>query len=382
MNNRSIQVFKPLIREESIKAVSEVLSSGWIGLGPKTKEFEDDFAKFVGSNYAVALNSCTSALHLALLLTNVKPGQIVFTTPLTFVSTNLAIEYIGARPVFVDVLSDGNMSPESLREKLKEYAPEQLGAIMVVHFAGYPANLEALSGLSAEYNVPMIEDCAHACGAIYRGNRIGNSGICCFSFQAVKNLPIGDGGMLTFNAPNMLERAHRLRWCGIDKSTFSRSAPTGEYLWHYDVPEIGFKYHMNDISAAIGIEQLKYLEQDNARRASIAARYRMELGNIAGIEFPTHDDDRISSYHFLPARVRDRDRVLHELRARGIHCGVHYRLNSRYAPFKDDLKNCPDALILENELLTLPIHLLLTDEEIGYVIDVVKEIFKTSASLV
>jgi len=392
MTRDTIQVFKPKIREEAIQAVADVLRSGWIGLGPKVKEFEAEFASYIGTKHAIALNSCTSALHMALILANVKPGQVVFTTPLTFASTNLAIKYIGARPHFIDVDNYRNLDPACLEKAVKKYAPEDIGAVIVVHYSGIPARMNGIKialRQSGRTDIPIIEDCAHACGSAVDGKKVGaEADLACFSFQAVKNLPAGDGGMLTTNSDEIAERARRLAWCGIDKSTFSRTAKTGEYLWQYDIPEIGYKYHMNDITAAIALEQLKYIDEDNNRRSQIANKYLSAFNNhhpklyvYAWDQLPKSVSP---SYHFLPLLFKHRDEVLMKLRERGINCGVHYMLNNMFEPFKE----CPFEIssgalqsdvnglagFYEKHLLTLPIHLHLTDEDIAFIIKSVYEV--------
>jgi perosamine synthetase len=191
-----IQLFKPYMSEESIKSVTEVLRSGWIGLGPKTAEFERAFAEYTGAKYAVGVNSATAALHLATIVSGIGPGDEVLTTSLTFVSTNLAILYQKAKPVFVDV------DPRTLNldlGKAESLVSPHTKAIMVVHYGGNPMDIDALYAFAARYKLAVIEDAAHACGASFRGRRIGSFGLTCFSFHAVKNLPLGDGGMLTTN---------------------------------------------------------------------------------------------------------------------------------------------------------------------------------------
>lgn len=371
----SIQVFKPLIREESVKAVSEVLTSGWIGQGPKTKAFEEAFVEYLGNSslHASALNSATSALHLALKLLNLKKDDHVITTSLTFVSTNHVLLYEGLKPIFVDVDREtGNISPEEIELTLRqcENNGKPVGAIMVVHYAGFACDMDKINSIAKKYNVPVIEDCAHACGASYSdGKKVGDSeNICCFSFQAVKNLPIGDGGMLVTNNPEYKKRCDQLRWLGIDKDTYSRSSKTGEYLWKYDVPNVGYKYHMNDINAAIGLEQLKYLDSDNNRRKEIAKRYRDELSDVLCFLKRDHDG---SSMHFEPALAEKRDALIKHLKAHDVSPGVHYRRNDHYATYTSMI--LPKTKYLEDRLITLPIHLLLTEEDITKVIKTVKK---------
>jgi len=370
----SIHLFKSVISEAAISAVAEVLRSGWTGLGPRTKQFEIDFAAYTGAKYCVALNSCTSALHLALELLDLKEGDEVITTSLTFVSTNHAILYVGATPVFADVqLETGCLDPKSIESKITE----KTKAIMVVHFGGYPADLDEIHTIARTYGVQVIEDAAHACGAAYRSQMIGSvSAINCFSFQAVKNLSLGDGGCITTNNKFYFDKLNKLRWLGIDKSTYARTETSGStlnakaYSWLYDVPLVGHKMHMNDINAAIGIEQLKLLDQENARRAEIAETYREGLKDVAGIKFMQRQADRKSSNHIFAIRADKRDYLMDKLKQNDIHCGVHYRLNTRYPMYPKT--SLPNAEKLESELISLPLHLALTDEDIQRVIDIIR----------
>ena len=242
--------------QEEIDAVAEVLRSGWIGLGPKTAEFEKKFAEFVGTTYAVAVNSCTAALDLALKLLDVNHGHEVIVPTMTFVSTAHCVAYRLAMPVFADV------DPHTLSldlEDVRRKITSRTRAIIPVHYSGRPIDLDALKEIAG--GIPIIEDCAHATGARYKGRSVGSIGdIGCFSFHAVKNLAMGDGGALTLNNEPWMQRSKRLRWLGIDKGTWDRTATDKSYWWQYFVDEIGLKCHLNDIAAAIGLVQLRRLE--------------------------------------------------------------------------------------------------------------------------
>lgn len=370
----AIHLFRPVVHEEAIQAVGDTLRSGWTGLGPRTAQFESDFAKYAQAKHCVAVNSCTSALHLALMLLDIACGDEVITTPLTFVSTNHAILYQGATPVFADVQVDtGCLDPRDVEAKITS----KTRAIIVVHYGGFPADLDELHRISRDYNIPIIEDCAHAAGSIYKGQKIGShSTLNCFSFQSVKNLSIGDGGAITTQNPHYYERAKKLRWLGINKSTYARTETSDSnlearaYAWKYDVEEVGLKCHMNDIAAAIGIEQLKKLDEDNARRAEIVETYRSELKDVPGITLMKQDSDKVSSNHIMPIRVQGRDRLMDHLKKHDIHAGVHYLRNDHYRMYNKT--GLPAAATLEQELISLPCHLMLTDEEIQFVIDTIR----------
>lgn len=360
-----IPLMRPVICDEAIQSVAEVLRSGWLGLGPKTAEFEKNFAAYVGNRYCIGLNSCSAALHLALRVLDLPEGSEIITTPITFVSTNHAILYERCVPVFADVQADtGNLDIASVASKVTG----RTRAIMAVHLAGYPCDLDELYALARSNDLHVIEDCAHACGAAYKGQRIGSHGdLHAFSFQAVKNLPMGDGGGLVVRNENIYSRLRRLRWMGIDKDTFGR-VQGSSYSWNYEVTEEGFKYHMNDIQAAIGLAQLRRLDADNARRAQIVARYRRGLANVPGVRILKQDADRSSSNHIFCILVENRDALSLKLKTVGVETGVHYKRNDLYPmyPYDDSLVNVEKFW---RSSLSLPLHLLLTDEQVDYVIE-------------
>lgn len=359
-----IPLFRPVICPEAIDAVSEVLRSGWLGLGPRTAEFETAFASYVGNRHCVGLNACTAALHLALRVLDLPEGSEVITTPITFVSTNHAILYEHCKPVFADIQGDtGNLDIASIASKITD----RTRAILAVHLGGYPCDLDELYALARSHRLHVIEDCAHACGSAYKGKRIGSHGeLHAFSFHAVKNLPMGDGGALVVRDEKLDARLRRLRWLGIDKDTYHRTEGAG-YSWNYDVPEVGFKYHMNDMQAAIGLAQLKRLEAENARRAQIVARYRRGLGDVPGVRLLRQSDDRTSANHLCCILVERRDELVTKLKSVGIETGVHYRRNDLYSMYQhdDDLVN---AERFWRSTLSLPLHLLLTEEQVDYII--------------
>ncbi|MHB9110291.1 MAG: DegT/DnrJ/EryC1/StrS family aminotransferase [Armatimonadota bacterium] len=366
---KRIQLFRPQIREEAINAVGDVLRSGWLGLGPKTAEFEQAFAAYTGANYCVGVNSCTSALHLALRLLHLPPGSEVITTPLTFVSTNHAILYEGLQPVFADIEPlTGNLDAGDAARRITE----RTRAIVIVHYSGYPCDLDAFYALGRAHNVPIIEDCAHACGAVYRGKRIGSHGqYHAFSFHAVKNLPMGDGGALTLSQPEDDARARALRWLGIDRSTYQRSDAGRSYQWDYRIEEVGFKYHMNDIQAAIGLGQLPYLEEENRCRARLVARYREVLAGVPGVELLQQAADRQSSHHLYPILVDERERLIDKLNAGGVDVGMHYRRNDDYPMY--ERQDLPNVAAFTARVLSLPLHLGLTEDDVDYVSALIRE---------
>lgn len=363
-----IQLFKTVVCEEAIEAVSEVLRSGWLGMGPKTKAFEESFASYIGAPYSVGLNSCTAALHLGLKLINPSAGKEVITTAVTFVSTNHAILYNGCKSVFADINPEtGNLDVESVRQQITS----RTAAIMIVHYGGYPCDIDEFYALSHQSDIPVIEDCAHACGAIYKGKRVGSHGnIHAFSFHAVKNLPIGDGGALTVSSEEHYLRLKRLRWMGIDSDTFVRTK-SGGYKWEYDINEVGYKYQMNDVNAAIALAQLKYVDKNNEKRSRIAAKYTELLSNVPGVKLLNYKSDRTSSFHLFCILAKKRDDLIKKLNENGIETGVHYKRNDYYPMYQKH--NLPNTEYFWRNVISLPMHTMLTDEDVEYIAGVIRK---------
>ena len=368
---RAIPVFRPYHDEAEIQAVAEVIRSGWWGQGPKTDEFERRFAEFVGAPLAVALNSATAALHLALKVADVEGGEVI-STALTFVSTNHAILYNNATPVFADVQPDTlNIDPQDIARKVTP----RTRAILVVHYGGHPADLDAIHEIADAHGLVVVEDAAHAAGASYHGQPIGNiSPLTCFSFHPVKNLATGDGGMITLRDEAWAARLRRLRWVGINKDTWVRSAgkEASRYSWQYDVEELGYKYHTNDINAAIGLVQLERLPQTNARRREIAAMYDEGLGDLDWLQLPTVRPDVVSARHNYVVRLAERDKLADWLREHGIATGMHYIPNHLYAMYRRYATPLPVTEREWQRLLTLPLFPGLTDDEVAYIIETIR----------
>src|SRR5208282_894211 len=343
--------------QEEIDAVAEVLRSGWIGLGPKTAEFEKKFAEFVGTTYAVAVNSCTAALDLALKLLDVNHGDEVVVPTMTFVSTAHCVAYRLAMPVFADV------DPQTLAidlEDVRRKITSRTRAIIPVHYSGRPIDLDALKEIAG--GIPIIEDCAHATGARYKGRSVGSIGdIGCFSFHAVKNLAMGDGGALTLNDQQWMERCKRLRWLGIDKGTWDRTATDKSYWWQYFVDEIGLKCHLNDIAAAIGLVQLRRLGLLNGRRREIARRYSEAFAACDFMETPPADTAEIeSSWHIYCLKVPQRDDLCSFLQQKGIATGVHYTPVHLYSCYGNK-PHLPVPEEVFKRIVSLPVYPDMTD---------------------
>lgn len=368
-----MNLFRPRMNTEPIlKALRRVLDSGWIGMGEETFCFEGELATFlhVAPERVIATNSCSEALRIAVMSLDLPSGAKVITTPNTFVSTNHALLWNGLRPVFVDVeAGTGNIDANCVARVMEKQ--RDIRAIMCVHIGGYPCDMVKLNWLSELYHVPIIEDCAHALGSHYLPDQPVGSGsnIACFSFHAVKNLPMGDGGAIV--APRQLaKRMRRLRWLGIDKSTMKRTK--GErYSWEYDVLDVGCKGHMNDIVAAIGREQLRVLNEQNRRRRQIGEYYREHVR--AGK--PEYSVNRCSSCHFVPFFFRNRDKVCAALQEAGVHFGMHYRANYKYAVYQSyrPVDGLPNMECYENTELTLPLYPGMSDTDTERVVEIVNK---------
>jgi perosamine synthetase len=365
----AIPVFRPSYGQREFEAVRDVMASGGVGLGPKTAEFEDKLAAYLGVRHAVGLNSGTAALHLAMVMADVS-GREVITTPLTFVSTNHAILYGGGIPVFADVEEDtANIDPESVARLVTD----KTRAIVCVHYGGRPCKMDALQAIAAEHGLLLIEDAAHGCGGEYRGRKLGTIGdFGCFSFHAVKNLATGEGGAITTDDDDANARLRRLRWLGISKDTWSRETIT-QYSWYYTVEEVGFKYHMSDIPAAIGIVQLDRLDEMNAARRTWARAYGETLADCDWIRLPVAEPDTRPDWHNYVIQTDHRDDLNLYLAERGISTGVHYIPNNHYAMYQACRGETPVCERVWQRLLTLPLYPDLAQEDFDRVVAAIHE---------
>jgi perosamine synthetase len=367
-----IPVFKPSITQKEISAVIKVLKSGWLGLGPKTEEFEKKFSQYIGARFAVGLNSGTSALHLALNVLGIKRGDEVIVPTITFVSTAHAVLYNQAKPVFADVDPDTLcIDPQDIKKKITS----KTKAIIPVHYSGHPADLDKIYEIVKKKNIEIIEDAAHACGAEYKGRKIGSiSRLTCFSFHAVKNLTCGEGGMITTNDDELYRKLKELRWLGISKDTWTRSELGKIYAWQYWVNELGFKAHLNDLASAIGLVQLSRLEDLNKKRRMIVNIYNKRLENLKHIKLPIEKKDVKSSWHIYHIKLKKRDELIAFLKDKGIAPGVHYypiHLHPYYR--KRYYSYCPVAEYIWKQLISLPLYPDMTQTEITRVTDAIKQ---------
>ncbi len=373
-----LQLFRPKYEvEECLVEIRKVLDSGWTGVGPKCAEFEKKWSERTKADYCHYVNSATAALHLALRLCDLPAGSKIATTGITFVSTNAVILYEGHIPVFCDV--DPDTMCLSWQGVIKA-VEDGCKAIMWVHYGGeVSSDFYSLMDTIKQrgLNVKVIEDCAHAGGAFYAdGSRVGSrkDTISCFSFQAVKNLPTMDSGIICMSDPVLHKRATRLSWLGIDKSTYERTSVGGAnevYKWRYTVPELGWKYNGNDVTAAIGLVQLKYLDRDNSYRKQLYEWYCDGLG--PDVQIMKHS--RGSSHHLMVIKSDRRDSIMAALKSNQIAPGVHYSPNYEFPVFEKyhTQGDCPHTTTVSKQLLSLPNHLNMDREDVIRICKIIQE---------
>ena len=371
----NIRLFKPSLGEEELQAVQEAFDRSWVGLGPKVNEFEDAFEKFVGCNEAIALNSATAALHLALAVFRFPEGKKVLVPSLTFSATASAILYNRLIPVFID--SDPVSLGMSLDDLEKKY-DKACVAIIPVHYAGHPFPMDKLMPWANEKGLKVIEDCAHTVGGIYKGRMLGTWGdIGCYSFEEKKLMTTGDGGMICSNDPDLLKDVRAMRWVGIDKDNWKTAQAythtnKDALHWFYEINVLGYKYNMNDLAASIGLVQLKKLSAMNARRSAIIRQYLNGINGISGIRPLLPFEPENYPYQMFGIRSTDRDNLTISLKSKGIASGCHYTPLSIQPLFKEWGNNCPFIENEHNSFITLPLHADLTDEEVNFIINKIK----------
>ena len=357
-----IQLFVPKFRiDETLEQIRECLEKGWTGLGFKTVEFEERWRDYTGLPYAHFLNSATSGLHLAVGMLKAhdgwQDGDEVITTSLTFVSTNHAILYERLTPVFADVDETLCLAPESILEKITP----RTRAVIFVGTGGNAGRLGEVAELCKSRGLRLILDAAHMSGTRINGRHVGwESDVAVFSFQAVKNLPTADSGMICFRDGQLDTEARKWTWLGINKDTYSRTHGQGAYKWMYDVEHVGYKYHGNSIMAAMGLVAIQYLDQDNAYRRQLAQWYDAAFQGISAIRTVPVPAGCESSRHLYQVMVNNRDEVLLALNVQQIYPGVHYRDNTVYSMYHYVYGTCPNSARVSDTLLSLPMHMNLS----------------------
>jgi dTDP-4-amino-4,6-dideoxygalactose transaminase len=384
MRGKFIPFHAPSIGDEEIREVVETLRSGWITTGPRTARFEEDFREYVQSPHAVAVNSATAALHLALLALDIQKGDEIITTPMTFCSTVHTILHVGADPVLADIGPDGNIDPASIERRITS----RTRAIVPVHLAGLPCAMKEIWSLARRHGLAVIEDAAHAAGAMYEDVPIGaghsphgRSDAVAFSFYATKTMTTGEGGMLTTPRLDIEQTARMLSLHGMSRDAWHRYSEDGN--WRYDVAAQGFKYNLSDIQAAIGIHQLRKLDRFVDTRARYADRYHRLLGDLDTVELPPDNFRCRHAWHLYIVRLNldrltiTRDEFIRELHGAGIGTSVHFipvPVHRFFATLPLASYACPEALRLYQRIVTLPLYPAMTLEEIDYVAHTVRAV--------
>lgn len=381
----------PLIGEEEIAEVCDTLRSDWITTGPKVRRFEEEFAAAVGAPAALALNSCTAALHVALAALGIGPGDAVITTPMTFVSSVHVIEHVGARPILADVEPDTlNIDPARVEEAVAEAhrAGLRVRALLPVHLYGHPCDMNPLLEIARAHNLAVIEDAAHALPAQHEGRKVGSFAsltdvpvLTCFSFYATKNLTTGEGGMLT-GPPGMIDEARVWSLHGMSRDAWDRYSAKGS--WYYEVIQPGFKYNLTDIQAALGLQQLPKLGRFQARREEIVRQYTQGLSQFAELSLPVRRPEVEHAWHLYVIRLNHerlrigRDQFIEELKERRIGTSVHFIPVHLHPYYRDRYgykpEDFPVAFGEFQRLISLPLNPRLSGQDVADVIEAVGDV--------
>lgn len=366
-SGNNIVLFYPHVPVSAIEEVSDTLRSRWIGQGPKVELFERQFSqRFCGGLPNVAVGSGTDALHLAYILAGIGPGDEVIAPVFTCTATNIPLLYLGAKIRFADVQPGTlNIDPDHVRRLVTR----KTKAIVCVHYGGLPCDMDELHEIAKEHNIPVIEDAAHAVGAEYKGRSIGEiSEFTMFSFQAIKHITTGDGGMLAIKDRTLDAKARRVRWFGIDRSAKQMG------IWENDIKEIGYKYQMTDIGAAIGLASLKEFDKALSLRKQLLEAYRVGLHGIKDVSFIGGDyKDRVHAAWLCTVLVERRKALQEKLLSHQIESNqVHYR-NDRYSVFGGRQSGLPEMDAIENKYLVLPLHTRMTVEDVKKICSVIQQ---------
>lgn len=344
--------------ERERKAVEEVINSGWLTMGVNTKQFESEFSTYLGENvFSCAVSSGTAALHLSLLISNIQPGDEVIISGLSFIAALNVVKIVGATPILADSVSiiDWNIDPEDIKRKITSKSK----AVIIVHYAGYPCDLDLIKGICKDNNLILIEDAAHAIGSSYKGAKCGSFGdISCFSFFSNKNLAVGEGGMLVTRSKQINEDATKMRSHGLTSSTIERHKGNSQF---YDVIMPGLNYRIDEIRASLGMVQLSKLDKNNKKRKKLVERYIEKLKNHSDVVIPFRNISYHSnpSYHIFPILLKDKDRANARsfLEKRGIQTSIHYPSFNQFSFYrKYKMGKLPIANKVSREVITLPLY--------------------------
>lgn len=353
---------------EEEKAVLSTLRSKWISMGPECEKFENTFKEMLGAKYAISLSNCTVALHLACHILGLGEGDEVICPALTFSATANCIRYVGAKPVFCDITSISNLNMDA--RKIANLVTERTRAIMVMHYAGFPCDMDAIMGIAKKHNLKVIEDACHGPLSEYKGKKLGAIGdIGCFSFFSNKNISTGEGGMLITNCEEIAKKAKIYRSHGMTTSSYERAKG---HASAYDVVDVGFNYRMDDIRASLGNVQMKKLPDDIKKRAVIRQKYVENLKRIAGICIPFCDNEEFVSNYIMPIVLTDsdfsnREKIRKKLSEYGIQTSIHYPAIHRFSAYKEYYCTLPVTEYVADNEISLPMYATLEDNDVDIV---------------
>ena len=373
----TIPLFDLNFDEAEEQSVLEVLRSKWISTGPKTLELENLFAQMLGARHALTMANCTVALHLAMLIVGIQKGDEVICPSLTFVATANAIRYVGAIPIFADIVGNDNLNidPEDINRKITP----RTKAIVVMHYGGFACNMDQIMDIAKKHNLKVIEDACHGPLSEYKGKKLGTIGdVGCFSFFSNKNISTGEGGMLVTNDTNYFERAKLLRSHGMTSLSYERAKG---HSTNYDVIELGYNYRMDDIRAAIGIAQLEKLKSDLQKRSAVRKAYEETLSTIEGLTIPFKDYPYYVSNYIFPIVLKEdakkkRDRIREQLAQAGIQTSIHYQAVHRFTIYKEFYTRLPKTDYVAENLITLPMYANLTLKDITTISETLHKLFR------
>ena len=384
IRNDFLPFSRPSIGEDAIESVAESIRCGWVAMGPKVVQFEKSISEYVGSKYAISMNSATAGLHSSVMAMGIGQGDEVITTPMTFASTVNAIILAGAKPVLVDI------DRHSLNidvNKIEQAVTPRTKAIIPVHFAGLPCDMEVIEEIAQKHNLMIIEDSAHALGASYKGRKIGadkgKGHVAVFSFHPTKNITTAEGGIVCTEDEEIAEYLSVFRQNGMSKGAWNRYSSSGNT--HYDVPVPGLKYQMSDIQAAIGLSQIKQLDDFNRRRREICTIYETELSGCPGISFQQSAGyEHVHSRHIFPILVNtdvlgiDRDTFMLQMKERNVGTAIHYNAIHLFSGYTKALEmkrgDLPEAEYVSDRILSIPLFPAMTDDDVAYCIEAIREI--------
>jgi len=380
LRTRFLEFSVPLLGQAEIDSVVDCLRSGWLTSGQKVKAFEQDFARYIGCSHALAVNSCTAALHLGLEAVGVQPGDEVITSPMTFAATAAVIEHLGARPVLVDCEAE-TLNLDATR--LAAAITPRTRAIVPVHFAGQPCDMEAILAVARAHDLAVVEDAAHALPARVKGRLVGTLGdITCFSFYATKTITTGEGGMVTTDREDYAARMRIMHLHGMSRDAWKRYAQNGS--WSYDILAAGFKYNLTDIAASIGIAQLARADAFHARRLEIARAYTAGLSGVRGVRTPVVRDEGGHAWHLYVVQVVpealtiDRDEFIRRLVAMNIGVSVHFIPLHVHPYYRDKYgyrpEDFPIAYAAFQRIVSLPLYPKMSDDDVQDVIGAVRSL--------